>query len=64
MIVQFIKSAVEYPSALLRGFVVARAGFEPTYSESKSDILPLDEGTIWSVVGLQSPEAPTLVTPL
>ena len=44
--------------------VAGEAGLEPTYSESKSDILPLDEGTIWSVVGLQSPEAPTQVIPL
>ncbi len=40
-------------------FFVVPAGFEPTYSESKSDVLPLDEGTM-SVVGLQLPEAPTL----
>jgi hypothetical protein len=44
--------------------IVAPDGFKPPFSESKSDILSLDEGAIWSVVGLQSPEAPTQVTPL
>lgn len=27
----------------LRGFQVARAGFEPTLSEPKSEVLPLDD---------------------
>ena len=31
--------------------IVVPAGFEPTYSESKSDVLPLDEGTIGSRYG-------------
>ena len=44
--------------------MAAPDGFEPPLSEPKSDVLPLDEGTKWSVVGLQSPEAPTQVIPL
>ena len=35
----------------ISAFVVP-AGFEPTYSESKSDVLPLDEGTFVPKVGL------------
>lgn len=44
----------------MKFIIVTPDGFKPPFSESKSDILSLDEGAIWSVVGLQSPEAPTL----
>lgn len=45
----FLKNVANLPEYLL--LIVVPAGFEPTYSESKSDVLPLDEGTIGSRYG-------------
>ena len=60
----FSKVFSYYFKFVMKFIIVAPDGFKPPLSEPKSDVLSLDEGAIWSVVGLQSPEAPTQVIPL
>lgn len=41
-----MKKGIKKPPTNVRVFEVARAGFEPTQSEPKSEVLPLDDRAI------------------